>query len=77
LTGADLTGTRSGNLHSIAENLMWNVGTASMDLLRWVAEGSNIFGLIVYCAGMTLILGTLAWANYVDHRRDKEQIAKR
>jgi hypothetical protein len=42
-----------------------------MDLLRWVAEGSNIFGLIVYCVGMTLILGTLAWANYADHRRDK------
>jgi hypothetical protein len=49
-----------------------------MDLLRWVAEGSNIFGLMVYCAGMTLILGTLAWANYADHRRDKqEQSAKR
>jgi hypothetical protein len=44
-----------------------------MDLLRWVAEGSNIFGLVVYCTGMTLILGTLALANYVDHRRDKQE----
>jgi hypothetical protein len=42
-----------------------------MDLFRWVAEGSKIFGLMVYCAGMTLILGTLAWAYYADHRRDK------
>jgi hypothetical protein len=49
-----------------------------MDLLRWVAEGSNIFGLMIYCAGMTLILGTLALANYADHRRDEqEQSAKR
>jgi hypothetical protein len=49
-----------------------------MDLLRWVAEGSNIFGLMVYCAGMTLILGALALANYADHRRDEqEQSAKR
>jgi hypothetical protein len=44
-----------------------------MDLLRWVAEGSNIFGLMVYCAGMTLILGTSALANYSDHRRDKQE----
>ena len=44
-----------------------------MDLLRWVAEGSNIFGLMIYCAGMTLILGTLALANYSDHRRDKQE----
>jgi hypothetical protein len=44
-----------------------------MDLLRWFAEGSNIFGLMVYCAGMTLILGTLALANHADHRRDKQE----
>jgi hypothetical protein len=42
-----------------------------MDLLHSVAEATNIYGLIVYCVGMTLILGTLAWANYADHRRDK------
>ena len=49
-----------------------------MDLLRWVAEGSNIFGLIVYSAGMILIAGALTWASYVDHRRDKQrQSAKR
>ena len=48
------------------------------DLLHWVAEGSNIFGLMIYSAGMTLILGTLALANYADHRRDEqEQSAKR
>jgi hypothetical protein len=29
------------------------------DLLHWVAEGSNIHGLIVYGVGMALILGTL------------------
>ena len=44
-----------------------------MDLLRWVAEGSNIFGLMGYCAGMTLILGTLTLANYADHRRDNQE----
>jgi len=49
-----------------------------MDLLRWVAEGSNIFGVIVYCAGMIFIVGALALANYADHRRDKgRQSAKR
>ena len=34
-----------------------------MDLLRWVAEGSNIFGLMVYSAGMILIVGALTWAS--------------
>jgi hypothetical protein len=44
----------------------------NMDLLPWVGEGSNIFGLMVYCAGLTLILGTLALANYADHRENKQ-----
>jgi hypothetical protein len=43
-----------------------------------VAEGSNIFGLMVYSAGMSLIVGALTWASYADHRRDKhKQSAKR
>ena len=49
-----------------------------MDLLHWVAEGSSIFGLIIYSAGMIVIVGALVLANYADHRRDKqEQSAKR
>jgi hypothetical protein len=49
-----------------------------MDLLRVVADATNIYGLIIYCVGMTLlILGTLAWANYADHRRDEQQSAER
>ena len=43
------------------------------DLLHWVAEGSNIFGLRIYSAGMFLIVGTLVLANYADHRRDKQE----
>ena len=45
----------------------------NMDLLRWVAEGSNIFGLMIYSAGMTLIVGVLILANYADHRRDNQE----
>ena len=49
-----------------------------MDLLQWVAEGSSIFGLIIYSAGMIVIVGALVLANYADHRRDKQgQSAKR
>jgi len=44
-----------------------------MDLLRWVVEGSNIFGLMIYSAAMILIVGTLVLANYADHRRDKQE----
>jgi hypothetical protein len=42
------------------------------DLLHWIAEGSNIFGLAIYSAGMFLIVGTLVLANYADHRRDMQ-----
>jgi hypothetical protein len=42
-------------------------------LLRWVAEGSNVSGLMVYCAAMIVIVGALVWANYADHRRDKRR----
>jgi hypothetical protein len=44
-----------------------------MDILRWVADGSNIFGLMIYSAGMILIVGALILANYADHRRDKQE----
>ena len=44
-----------------------------MNLLRWLAEGTNIFGLMIYSAGMFLIVGTLVLANYADHRRDKQE----
>jgi hypothetical protein len=32
-----------------------------MDLLRWVAEGSNTFGVMVYWAGMIVIVGPWSW----------------
>jgi hypothetical protein len=41
------------------------------DLLHWIAEGSNIHGLMIYSAGMFLIVGTLVLANYADNRRDE------
>ena len=47
-----------------------------MDLLRWVAEGSNIFGLMIYSAGMTLIVGALVLANYADRRRTSKSQAR-
>jgi hypothetical protein len=43
------------------------------DLLHWVAEGSNIFGLMIYSAGMFLLVGTLVLANHADHRRDRQE----
>jgi hypothetical protein len=38
-------------------------------LLHSVAEATNIFGLIVYCAKMIFIAGALAWASPRRHRR--------
>ena len=33
-----------------------------MDLLRWIAEELNIFGLMIYSAGMILMVGALVLA---------------
>ena len=43
-----------------------------MDLLRWIAEESNIFGLMIYSAGMILMVGALVLANNADDRRDNQ-----
>jgi hypothetical protein len=48
-------------------------GVLKMDLLRWIAEESNIFGLMIYSAGMILMVGTLVFANYADDRRDNQE----
>ena len=44
-----------------------------MDLLRWIAEESSIFGLMIYSAGMILMVGALVFANYADDRRDNQE----
>ena len=44
-----------------------------MDLLRWIAEESNILGLMIYSAGMILMIGALILANYADDRRDNQE----
>ena len=37
-----------------------------MEILDWLIAGTSVSGLVVYCAGMTLLLGALAWANHLD-----------
>jgi hypothetical protein len=41
-----------------------------MEILNALIDGTNVFGLTVYCAAMTLLLGTLAWTNYLDARSE-------
>jgi hypothetical protein len=41
-----------------------------MEALNWFIDGTSVSGLAVYCAGMILIMGALAWANHLDHRRE-------
>jgi hypothetical protein len=41
-----------------------------MEVLNWLIDGTSASGLAVYGAGMTLLLGTLAWANHLDRRRE-------
>ena len=43
-----------------------------MEILDWLIAGTSFFGLAVYCAGMTLLLGALAWANHLDHRQENQ-----
>jgi hypothetical protein len=41
-----------------------------MEALSWLIEATSVSGLVVYCAGMTLIMGALVWANRLDRRRE-------
>ena len=43
-----------------------------MEILDWLIAGTSVFGLVVYCTGMTLLLGALAWANHLDHRQENQ-----
>jgi hypothetical protein len=45
-----------------------------MEALHWLIEATSISGLAVYCAGMTAILGALAWANHLDRRQEIQQL---
>jgi hypothetical protein len=50
------------------------LGVFHMDALNWLVEATSISGLAVYCAGMTVILGALAWANHLDRRQEIQQL---
>ena len=41
-----------------------------METLNALIDGTSMFGLSVYCAAMILLLGGLAWANYLDDRSE-------
>ena len=45
-----------------------------MEALNWLVEATSISGLAVYCAGMTLIMGALAWANHLDRRPEMQRL---
>jgi hypothetical protein len=47
----------------------------TMGILNTLADGTSAFGLSVYCAAMTLLLGALAWANYHDARSEVDDQA--
>ena len=32
-------------------------------------QGKRPPGLVIYCTGMAVVMGVLAWASYLDHRR--------
>jgi hypothetical protein len=47
-----------------------------MEALNWLIEATSVTGLAVYCAGMTLIMGALAWANHLDRRQEIQHLQK-
>ena len=42
-----------------------------MGVFNALIVGMSVFGRSVYCAGMTVFMGTLAWANYLDARNEE------
>ena len=44
-----------------------------MEVLHWFVEATSVSGLGVYCAGMTVIMGALAWAHHRDRRIEMQE----
>jgi hypothetical protein len=44
-----------------------------MEALPALINATNVVGLVIYLAGMSLLLGTLAWANHLDHRQERAE----
>jgi hypothetical protein len=52
------------NKHTILQVATAERDWIDMEILDWLIAGTSVSGLVVYCAGMTLLLGALAWANH-------------
>jgi hypothetical protein len=38
-------------------------------VLQWLVDATSVSGLVICGAGMVLVMGILAWASHLDHRR--------
>ena len=41
-----------------------------LEVLAALIDATSVSGLIIYCAGLVLVMGVLAWASHLDHRRE-------
>jgi hypothetical protein len=50
-----------------------------MEVLQWLVDATSVSGLVIYCVGMALVMGVLAWGSHLDHRRKirRQTLAKR
>jgi hypothetical protein len=42
-----------------------------IEVLAALIDATNVFGLVLYLAIMTPLLGSLAWASHLDHPRER------
>jgi hypothetical protein len=45
-----------------------------MEALNWFIDATSVFGLGIYCAGMTGIMGALAGAHHLDRRKGLQEV---
>jgi hypothetical protein len=41
-----------------------------MQALHSLVDATSVSGLVIYCTGMAVVMGVLAWASHLDHRRE-------
>jgi hypothetical protein len=43
---------------------------SNMQVLQWLVDATSVSGLVIYCAGVAVVMGVLVWAGHLDHRRE-------
>jgi hypothetical protein len=64
-------GRHSGRHGAVLNFAIPDLGADMQEVIDALIEATSVPGLVIYLVGMALLLGSLAWAGHLDHRRGR------